>query len=310
MVEAVSETIPDASHRFCARHLYNNFRAKFPGLLLRFDFWNAVKAYDQVFFEDAMKRMKEHNAEAHAHMMKIPLSMWARHSFYPEARSDHITNNMCESFNQWVGKFRSKPILGLLENMRLKMMSRLQKRYAKGCTWEGRITPYARSRLDKTIQTSRTCKLIPASKQEFQVLEGARKFAVDLSKRSCTCGEWEISGMPCKHAVLCVGYTRGNLEELCDDCYTVAKYLKAYSSVIHPLPDSNLDPRNDDENLQPPPLKRLPGRPKKNRRREEDEAAKRKRSTTVRCDNCKGFGHNRRTCQRAPVAKKVPTLFS
>ena len=159
-------------------------------------------------------------------------------------------------------KFRSKPILGLLENMWLKLMSRLQKRYAKRCTWEGRLTPYARSRLDKIVQASWICKLIPASKQEFQMLEGARKFVVDLSKRSCTYGEWKIIGMPCKHAVLCVSYTRENLDELCDDCYTVAKYLKAYSSVIYPLPGSNLDPRNDDENLQPP-LKRLPERLKK-----------------------------------------------
>lgn len=48
---------------------------QFPGLLLRFDFWNAVKAYNQIFFEDAIKRIKEHVTEAHAHMMKIPLSM-------------------------------------------------------------------------------------------------------------------------------------------------------------------------------------------------------------------------------------------
>ena len=93
-----------------------------------------MKVYDHVFFEDTMKRMKEHNAEAHAYMMNIPLLTWARHSFYPKAHSDHITNTICESFNQWVGKFRSKHILGLLENMQLKLMSRLQKRYPNGCT--------------------------------------------------------------------------------------------------------------------------------------------------------------------------------
>ena len=49
--------------------------SKFLDLLLRFDFWNAVKAYDQLLFEDAMKRMKEHDANAHQYMMKISLSM-------------------------------------------------------------------------------------------------------------------------------------------------------------------------------------------------------------------------------------------
>ena len=106
-----------------------------------------------------------------------------------------------------------------------------------------------KSRLDKTIRASRICKLIPTNKQEFQVSEGARKFIVDLSKKSYIYDKWEIARLPCKYAILYVGYTRENLKELCDDCYKVAKYLKAYSSVIHLLLDSNLDPRNDDENM-------------------------------------------------------------
>ncbi|KAG5544465.1 hypothetical protein RHGRI_017028 [Rhododendron griersonianum] len=59
------------------------------------------------------------------------------------------------------------------------------------------------------------------------------------------------------------------------------------------------------EPVQPPPLKRLPGRPRKSRRRAADEPApggsESRRSCTVRCANCKEIGHNKRTCQRAPV---------
>ena len=57
--------------------------------------------------------------------------------------------------------------------------------------------------------------------------------------------------------------------------------------------------------VQPPPLRRMPGRPRKNRVREEDEGAAAtsiiRRSNTVRCCICKEIGHNKRTCQRAPV---------
>ena len=84
-----------------------------------------MKAYDHLLFEDSMKKMKEHDVKAYEHMMKIPLSMRARYAFCSEARSDHITNNICESFNQWMEKFKSKLILGLLENMRMKLSSRL-----------------------------------------------------------------------------------------------------------------------------------------------------------------------------------------
>lgn len=71
--------------------------------------------------------------------------------------------------------------------------------------------------------------------------------------------QYEIIRIPCKHAMLCAGYTRGNLEELCGDCYTIEKYLKVYTCVIHPLYDNNLNPTNNDENLRSLSLKRYPG---------------------------------------------------
>ena len=57
----------------------------------------------------------------------------------------------------------------------------------------------------------------------------------------------------------------------------------------------------------PPPLRRRAGRPRRNRRRALDEGApapQHKRSISFRCSKCGRFGHNRRTCQGAPVAEK------
>ena len=119
-----------------------------------------------------------------------------------------------------------------------------------------------------------------------------------------------VTGLSSKHDMLGMGYTRENLEKLCDECYIVLEYLKVYSSIIHPSSNVNLDPRNNNENLQSSPLKRLPGRPKKNKRNEEGEPIGRKRSTTMMYDNCKGFGHNQRISQRALVAKKFELCSS
>lgn len=105
--------------------------------------------------------------------------------------------------------------------------------------------------------------------------------------------------------MLCVGYTRGALEKSCTDCYTVAKYLKAYNCVIHSLPNGNLDLRNDDENLHLYPSKDCSKGQEKIGKRKKVNLIWKKRSTTMRCDNCKRFSHNRRTYQHAPVTKKV-----
>ena len=60
--------------------------------------------------------------------------------------------------------------------------------------------------------------------------------------------------------------------------------------------------------ILPLKLKRNPGRPRKERIREPDEvgpSAERKRSYTIRCKNCLQLGHNKRSCQRAPVSARV-----
>ena len=146
---------------------------------------------------------------------------------------------------------------------------------------------------------ARFCRYIPASNEEFEVQEGTSIYSVNLREKICTCRELAVGGIPCKHIACCMGYTRGNLEDYCDEWCSVEKYVAAQRHIIHPLYDSNLDPEEGDLVLQPPILRKLPGWPRKNRRREKGEAdagTTRNRSTTVRCKKCNQFGHNSRTC--------------
>ncbi|KAH7848079.1 hypothetical protein Vadar_033579 [Vaccinium darrowii] len=58
--------------------------------------------------------------------------------------------------------------------------------------------------------------------------------------------------------------------------------------------------RTEYDPINPPPLRKRSGRPKKNRRKGEDEPKKsigvRKHYTTLKCGKCKQAGHNTRTC--------------
>ncbi|GAV87651.1 hypothetical protein CFOL_v3_31077 [Cephalotus follicularis] len=90
------------------------------------------------------------------------------------------------------------------------------------------------------------------------------------------------------------------------------RYVDTYCELMHPKPEANLEPRNMNEDIQPPPLKRLPSRPAINGRKELGESTFTiRRSSTLKCGNCGGLGHNRKKCQRAHVAKKktAPTTM-
>ncbi|XP_021602837.1 uncharacterized protein LOC110607965 [Manihot esculenta] len=283
--EAVKDIFPSAAHRFCCRHLYSNFKKEFPGLTLKKDFWNAAKATHGYEFWLHMRNMKSKKEQKpHDWLLKIPLSHWSRHAFWTTAKCDNYTNNFTESFNSWIGNLRGLPIIQIIEKVRQKCMLRFHERYEKAATWQGKVTPRIQKTLRQIINQSRCVKLIPGRNDEFECHEGPCRFAVSLERRTCSCGWWDISGLPCKHAVRAIGYKRAEIEDFCDEYFTISTYKKVYQHAIHLIPQRDLQPDEDHPPMQPPPLKRQPGRPKKARRREDGEACpapKRTRNATV-----------------------------
>lgn len=132
-------------------------------------------------------------------------------------KSEHVTSNMVESFNNWIGNVRGKPILTLLENIRLKLMNKLHKRFEEAASWQSLVTPNITKKLEEVVLQSRLCKVTFAGQEEYQVAEGVVSYIVNLHRRSCCCRIWDISGVPCKHATACITHRRINLETYCDN---------------------------------------------------------------------------------------------
>ncbi|KAL3339279.1 hypothetical protein AABB24_028086, partial [Solanum stoloniferum] len=57
--QAYVEIIPFVKERYCARHIYANSKAQYPGLLLRNYFWQAAKSYEVKYFNEAMEMIKQ-----------------------------------------------------------------------------------------------------------------------------------------------------------------------------------------------------------------------------------------------------------
>ncbi|XP_028070069.1 uncharacterized protein LOC114272544 [Camellia sinensis] len=246
IVPAMRQVIPQATHRRCCRHIFSNLKSKFPGLKIKRAFWVVAKAYTVKDFNIAVGQMLELSSKAHSWLSKFLVEIWARHTFDHRVKSEHVTSKMVESFNNWIGNVRGKPILTLLEI--IISYIRGLKRPLHGNLW------------------------------------------------SCCHKICDISEVPCKHATACITHKRMNLETYCDTMYYKHIYFKAYGEIIHPMHDESLwGPVLGDE-LKPPLLKRMPGRPRKSRRRKVDGAGPSKRSCTVRCIICNQIGHNKRIC--------------
>ncbi|XP_042477839.1 uncharacterized protein LOC122059218 [Macadamia integrifolia] len=254
--------------------MYQNFRSKFPGVLLRKYFWSTVVVSTTFLFEKAMSNIKSINKDAYDWLNNVKAEMWFRHAFEFLCKSDHVTDNVVECFNQWIAPFRSKPVLLVVDEIRKLLMEIIYKRYQEGCTYTGIVTPRIKKLLDLIQTQSRGCMVQAAGVYEFEVTDTEGRHVVDLKKQTCCCKEWEGSGLPCKHAAACIVSKRENLENYCHEYYSIRTYLAAYEGIIHPLPGlQEISEEHRIGIIQPPPIKRLSGRPHSLRKKETDEVS-------------------------------------
>ncbi|KAB1226819.1 hypothetical protein CJ030_MR1G005061 [Morella rubra] len=136
---------------------------------------------------------------------------------------------------------------------------------------------------------------------EVDTADGGRKL-VTIGQRSCSCGQWQLTGIPCTHACAAIFAERRLPEDFVDGCYHKAAYEAAYSHVIHAMPGADLWPQSESGPLQPPIWRPMPGRPKKARARADDEPHDEyhvtRKGLPIRCGKCLVVGHNARSCKK------------
>ncbi|GAB4861938.1 hypothetical protein Ancab_037193 [Ancistrocladus abbreviatus] len=303
---ALNDVLPEAERMICCRHLYANLKSRhhLTHQRLKLAFWAAAWAYSEHVFLQEMEKIRSLHKEAYNDLMDVPLHLWARHKFSPMVKCDQVTSNFVESFNSKLEDFRSKPIMTMLEGLRRRCMTKLNDKREKAKAWQGYVCPRPSKILSRNQLYARNCFPKPAGSRIYEVEKGNDFYIVNVKEMTCDCKVCDITGIPCKHAIACLREFRGKFEEYVHPCYTVETYREAHSEMIVPVPSPKTWLPSERPLLDPPPLRRLPGRPKKARKREPGEEPKQQRSHTVRCTLCGIMGHNKRACGRAPVKKK------
>ncbi|KAK9986881.1 hypothetical protein SO802_031832 [Lithocarpus litseifolius] len=240
LVQTFIDNWPQYEHRICCKHLYNNFRKNHPSVLIREMFWRAAKATYKEEFDRVMDELKGIDADAHSWLDAHSTKKWAKHMFSEDALTDIIVNNMCESFNSRILKFRSKLIISMLECIKLYLMTRFQDNREKILRVESNICAKVLKRLHKEkVATSRWLACW-AGQTQFEVKNGLQSFTVDLATTHCSCRKWDISGIPCAHAITCIFFNRQDVEQYVHPCYHVSTYKACYEPIIAPINGQNM----------------------------------------------------------------------
>lgn len=136
-------------------------------------------------------------------------------------------------------------------------------------------------------------------KFEVDTFFGSRK-VVDLVARTCSCRLWDLTGVPCAHAISAIYAQRELPEDYVSDYYKKETFLASYGATINPIASYEEWPQCDYEPILPPLARVQVGRPKKARKRAADEKKSAnkvsKSGNKQRCGNCNQWGHNSRRC--------------
>lgn len=124
--QAINALMRNAEHRHCVRHLHNNFKSLgHSGLALKQRLWAAARATTIPNFDVEMDKMLSQSHEAYKWLKNRPTSNWSRSHFSCDAKCDILLNNLCECFNAAILEARDKPIVSLLERIRIYLMLRM-----------------------------------------------------------------------------------------------------------------------------------------------------------------------------------------
>lgn len=266
------------------------------------EIWRCAKAPNSILFNLAKAQLAQCTVDGARAIMDTDPHHWSRAWFKIGSDCDSVDNNMCESFNKWIVQARYLPIISMLEAIRCKVMVRIQENRDKAAKWNTLICPNIYKRLKSYITESAFCHPIYNGDDSFsfEVKTQTSRFTVNLSTKTCSCRYWQLSGLPCAHAISCIYYKSPSLDSFIASCYNVDHFKSTYQHCLKPVEGIDAWPISQRRKPLAPRYVRMPGRPKKERKREITEKCKTtktcKLGTIIRCSKCKGVGHNKSTC--------------
>lgn len=300
--ESLSEIFENCYHGYCLRHLADklnkDLKGQFSHEARRFmvnDFYAAAYAPKLETFESSIENIKGISPDAYNWVMQSEPEHWAN-AFFSGARYNHLTSNFGQQFYNWVSEAHELPITQMVDVLRGKMMETFNTRREESNQWTTKLTPSKEEMLQKETSAAHSFQVLLSQGSTFEVC-GDSVDIVDIDKWDCSCKGWQLTGLPCRHAIAVCECLGSSPYDYCSRYFTVENYRLTYAESIHPVPVPNVDKPVEGESdmavtVTPPPTKRPPGRPK-TKQVESIDIIKRQ----LQCGKCKGLGHNRKTCK-------------
>ena len=172
---------------YCVKHIYNNFKVDHKGLKLKDALWRCVGAITIREFERRVQELKDLDVKAWEYLADINPAQWSKSHFSSRVLYDCLANNLNESFNAMILEARDKPILAMLEWIRVRLMTKQYKKMKGIAKYTRKVCPNIQDKQKKLKHESIPFSATLASSFMYEVDNGRERHVVDLVKKACNC---------------------------------------------------------------------------------------------------------------------------
>jgi hypothetical protein len=208
-----------------------DFMKQFRGKVFDDHLWAESYSWNPYLFGKHWAAMEATKTSATNYLRKWHTRLWTRSQFSTISKVDYVTNNLAECFNNWIKHHKSLNLDDLMDKLRQMLMIKWNQWRKIGRKLEGLIPPHIIKKLNEKSR-GLNLEVLECSDEvaEVTTLGGSGfRFVVNLQYKTCSCRQWQVSGIPCKHAIAFIT-SLGNvpLEKYVDMYYSIDKFRAAY----------------------------------------------------------------------------------
>lgn len=144
------------------------------------------------------------------HLLHYPAQSWCRAYFDIVCKNMAVDNNFTESFNAWILDARYKPIIKMLEDISVKVMTLLREHEDQVKSWTHDFSPQSMKLYADYLKIAHICMVHFNGDVGYEIREGVDEHTVKIEVKQCSCRQWQLSGIPCPHTIKAVIYKRND----------------------------------------------------------------------------------------------------
>ncbi|XP_056851016.1 uncharacterized protein LOC130500259 [Raphanus sativus] len=199
IVKGLEKVYPEARHGICIHHLLNNVVTYYHGKGLVGLVSKASKTYRVADFDKTFANVCNISPAIGKYLRDADVQKWARCQF-PGYRYDLRTTNPAESINSALRSPREFPLIPLLDSIREMLTRWFYKRKKLIAKHNHPLTKKVELKIARRTRKGATFEVYPVSEGRLLVRGDMFDCLVDLDRRTCSCGKFDLLKIPCRHA--------------------------------------------------------------------------------------------------------------